>query len=302
MRANSEAASASVNDRLAEMEDRCTAIESRIFEARSRQVSPERGRDFDPAYAAITGCSVNRGEGTSVCMPVVINGTDRRDQLMLQERRLRDDQLRQARQAWVADQTKHITDLERKLSERIEREVDESGRKALQRVTRPFCSATTIAAPSVASCSTPRATPGLATVAAHTQPSPLRARPGSVVVDARGAVLPQTMQSERARVPTGSAGCSSPLQPRYFPGTPRNAPAATSAAAATPRGNSPSPVVAPGQLHSGRTPPSAAAKTAATPPPPLTSQVRRPSFSPVRVLVHAQAAGPPSANVFTRTQ
>lgn len=291
MRANAEAASASVNDRLAEVEDRCAMIESRIFE-----VSLDRGRDLDVVHAGVTG--------NSVCMPVVISSSDRRDHLMLQERRLRDDQLRQARQAWVADQTKHITDLERKLSERIEREVDESGRKALQRVMRPFCSATTVAAPN---CSTPRA---LAPVA-PTQQSPVRARPGSVVVDARGAVLPQTMQSERARVaPSSGAGCGSPLQPRYFPfggcpGTPRNAPGSTSAAAATPRGNSPSPAVAPGQLHSGRTPPSAAAKTAAaTPPPPLTSQVRRPSFSPVRVLVHAQpaGAGPPSANVFTRTQ
>jgi len=320
MRANAEAASASVSDRLSEMEDRYAALESRIFKAcSSRQVSPERGRDFDNAHAAITGCSGRgegtsvciRGEGASVCMPVLISGNDRRDNLMLQERQLRDDQLRQARQAWVADQTKHITDLERKLSERIEREVDESGRKATQRVMRPFCSATAIAAvPSVASCSTPRATPGLATVAPQTQQSPLRARPGSVVVDARGAVLPQSIHSERARVPTGSTGCGSPLQPRYFPfsgcpATPRNANAATSAAVGTPRGNSPSPVVAMGQLHSGRTPPSAAAKTAAaTPPPPLTSQVRRPSFSPVRVLVHAQTAGPgpPSANVFTHTQ
>mmetsp|Transcript_84507 Transcript_84507/g.204917 ORF Transcript_84507/g.204917 Transcript_84507/m.204917 type:complete len:623 (+) Transcript_84507:3-1871(+) len=303
VRSNTEAAASLVSARLADMEERCASLESRMLEARTESAGVDRGRESDGLQS---GTSVARS-GVSVCVPVGFS--DSRDkQPLLQEHWLCDSRKRLTHQAWQADQARQMSDLERKLNERKERDLE------------GFCSWSRT--PVTAAVNTPRAghgtssplrvRPQLSTIdltsglTAVANGSPLRARPTVQSLEAPGGSSPLRLRPTASAEASGGAspmcirgppieapapvvapppGNSSPVRPRFTMGNILGAgnPAAAACVAgalATPRGN---PAAA-GPQPRGRAVASAASLPCASTVPGA-AEVRKQSLSPVRQML-----------------
>lgn len=304
VRSNSEAAASLASARLADMEERYASLECRVLEARPDTTALERGREPEGIQP-----------GVSLCVPVFNESRDQ--QAALQERWLRDSQQRLARQAWVADQTRQITDLEKKLNDRMDREVEGARSWAVPPIVAAAASAAcaagtpraghnatsplrsrpqvssldmSSAATTVAGGSPLRPRPAVTATETSSGASPLRLRPAVTPLDASSGGSPVRVRSMAASVeavPTvgaqGPSG-SSPLRARFPLGSGLvSNPAATGCMAstlATPRGSPGTPVAA---VPRGR----AVAPTTgiACSSPPGASEARKQSFSPVRQML-----------------
>uniref|UniRef100_A0A7S1RI03 Uncharacterized protein n=1 Tax=Alexandrium catenella TaxID=2925 RepID=A0A7S1RI03_ALECA len=281
------------------MEERCASLETRVLEARADGAGHERGRE--PPEGVQTG-------GVSVCVPVGF-GDSRDQQAARQDGWIHDGRQRMKRQAWLSDQGRQMSDLERKLTELKEREME--GMRSWTRTpvtaaavhtpragghgtasplrARPQVPSIDLApATTVANASPLRMRPAVSPMDAQGGGSPLRLRPASSV-ESSGGQSPLRIRGPLESPPTVVAppfGSSSSFRPRFplgnvvNPGTPA-APAAAACVAgtlATPRGSPAAPGGAPpprgrAVASTGMSCTSAAA------------EVRRQSGSPVRQMM-----------------
>eukprot|EP00747_Dinoflagellata_sp_TGD_P193190 gnl/TRDRNA2_/TRDRNA2_59033_c0_seq1.p1 gnl/TRDRNA2_/TRDRNA2_59033_c0~~gnl/TRDRNA2_/TRDRNA2_59033_c0_seq1.p1 ORF type:complete len:638 (-),score=152.65 gnl/TRDRNA2_/TRDRNA2_59033_c0_seq1:103-1941(-) len=134
IRSEHETSISEANARFAEIEDRCASLEARVAEAASRQAAgldrlAERHERISQALEHIRLEEKTREGQVQTAVDKVKemenllhqSEADTRE-LCMKERQLRDDQLRRTQQSLLSEHSRQITDLEKKLAERLERE------------------------------------------------------------------------------------------------------------------------------------------------------------------------------------